>query len=102
MDEKETSVKMKNDFMKEAGNKYAQTAAITPALPAYAQACLVALRNRPSEDILHYLNISLEGEKLPSLRDIQKAPDQDSIRDTPEFKAFIEKVRALDRPIDKE
>ena len=82
--------------------KYSQSSSIKPALPAYNQACLAALRNRPLENILHYLNIALKGEELPSLRHMQDDSDLDSIRDTPEFKAFIEKVRALDRPIDKE
>ena len=91
----------KNAFWDGAEKKYSQSSSIKPALPAYNQACLAALRNGPLKDILHYLNISLEGEKLPSLRHMQDDSDLDSIRDTPEFKAFIEKVRALDRPIDK-
>lgn len=92
----------KNAFWDDAEKKYIQSSSIEPAPPAYNQACLAALRNGPLKDILHYLNISLEGEELPSLRHMQDDSDLDSIRDTPEFKAFIEKVRALDRPIDKE
>ena len=97
-----SSPEEKNALWDEAETKYIQSSSIEPALPAYNQACLAALRNGPLENILHYLNISLKGEELPSLRHMQDDPDLDSIRDTPEFKAFIEKVRALDRPIDKE
>lgn len=97
-----TSRTEKNTFWVEAEKKYAQCAAIIPALPAYRQACLVALRHFSIENVLHYLNISLEGKELPSVRDILNNPDFASVHDTPEFKAFIEQVRALHRPIDQE
>ena len=96
-----SSPEEKNALWDEAETKYIQSSSIEPALPAYNQACLAALRNGPLKDILHYLNISLEGEKLPSLCHMQNDSELDTIRDIPEFKTFIEKVRALDRPIDK-
>lgn len=79
--------------MDEAEEKFRQAISIDPndGNAYYNWACLEGLRGN-TETCLEYLGKSYKAGKLPTLAHIDADIDLDSVRETPEFKAFLEKV----------
>ncbi len=82
-------------LMSEAYAKYLLAEKIAPGQIAYNLACIHAMRNE-LDDMTHWLDQSLAAGKLPTREYIATDKDFDSVRETPQFKAWLAKMGWLD------
>ncbi len=82
-------------LLDEAYAKCVQAEAIRPGNAAYNLACIHALRGE-LQPMVEWLDRSHVAGKLPTQKHIAADKDLDSVRDTPEFKAWLSKMGWLD------
>lgn len=82
-------------LMSEAYAKYLLAENIAPGQGAYNLACIQAMRNE-LDDMTHWLDQSHAAGKLPAREHIATDKDFDSVRETPQFKAWLAKMGWLD------
>ncbi len=82
-------------LMNEAYEKCLLAESIAPGEAAYNLACIQAMRNE-LEDMTHWLDQSHAAGKLPTREHIAADKDFDSVRETPQFKAWLAKMGWLE------